>query len=231
MTPEEREHQGVLLNSKGWELHQQGFIDDAVCYYLKAISYQNTTAMINLGNIYEAREEYEKAYECYLEAALGNDLVGEFNVANMHFWGWHVKQDYQKAYKYFESLYKKGVEGVCLYMGLYAENGYLGEKDYPKAVMYYREGVDRGETECPVNLGRMFCLGLGVEQDYQKGFEYYLLGYEQGDTLACANIGYCYEVGQGVEKDMNKALFYYRQGAEQEEEHCIEALERLEQES
>ena len=48
-----------------------------------------------------------------------------FNVANMHFWGWHVPQDYQKAYQYFAKLNELGVEGTNYYLGLYAENGYL----------------------------------------------------------------------------------------------------------
>ena len=81
--------------------------------------------MVNLGNINEDREDFEKAYYWYLEAALADNEEGMFNVANMHFWGWHVPQDYQKAYQYFAKLNELGVEGTNYYLGLYAENGYL----------------------------------------------------------------------------------------------------------
>ncbi len=120
-----------------------------------------------------------------------------------------------------------GDPAAAYYLGLYAENGYLGEQDYSLALRYYKEGSDAGDEYCPVNLGRMYCLGLGTGIDYKKGFEYYKLGYELGDDLACANLGYCYETGQGVEQDMDLALRYYHEGAGQGEEHCIEALERL----
>lgn len=63
--------------------------------------------------------------------------------------------------------------------------------------------------------------------DLEKGFELYLLGYSRGDLLACANLGWCYEVGQGVERDLDKARMYYLEGAEEDEEHCVEALKRL----
>ena len=218
---------GSSLNNEGWRLHQEGREDEAAEWYQEAARFGNTTAMVNLGNNYENREDYEKAYEWYLEAALAGDVTGMFNVANMHYWGWHVRQDYQKAWEYFKRLYELDVDGTCLYMGLYAENGFIDEKDYKKAAAYYREGVDKEEEYCAVNLGRMYCLGLGMEKNEQKGFEFYLLGYRQGDILACANLGYCYEVGQGVQKDMAKALSYYEEGAAKGEEHCAEALERL----
>ena len=63
--------------------------------------------MVNLGNIYEEREDFEKAYYWYREAALADNEQGMFNVANMHFRGWHVAQYYhQKAKDYYE----KGIE-------------------------------------------------------------------------------------------------------------------------
>lgn len=34
----------------------------------------------------------------------------------MYFWGWHVPKDYEKAYKYFAKLNKKGVKGTNYYM-------------------------------------------------------------------------------------------------------------------
>ena len=123
-----------------------------------------------------------------------------------------------------------GDASACFYLGLYAKEGFLGEPDFRKAIRYYEDGIDRGDEQCPVNLGKMYCLGEGMPVNLQKGFELYLLGYVRGDSLACANLGYCFEIGQGVDQDMDKALAYYREGAERGEEHCMDALERLEEE-
>ena len=224
--------EGKKNNSIGWDL-QQGLTsgvpdpDAAIPYYRKAAAAGNTQAMINLGNTFEDREDFEQAYYWYHEAALLGNPDGMFNVANMYHWGRYVRQDYKKAREYFEKLYRMNCRGAAFYLGLYSEYGYAGEKNEAEAVRYYREGLDSGDGYCAVNLGRMYCLGLGVEKDERKGLAYYRRGYQEGDSLACANLGWCYEVGQGTRKNLPKALEYYREGAELGEEHCMEALERL----
>lgn len=229
MTKEERELLGNSLNNRGWELEtgEKPDIDGAVSWYEKAAKLGNATAMVNLGNICENREDWENAYHWYLEATYAGDRKGMYNVANMYYWGEYVDQDYLKAYEYFRKLFDMKYPGVCLYMGLYAENGFLEEPDYEAAVRYYEQGIAEGDKYCPVNLGRMYCLGTGVPTDLKKGFELYMLGYVRGDALGATNIGYCYEVGQGVRKNQQKAAEYYSRAAEMGEEHAAEALERL----
>lgn len=78
-----------------------------------------------------------------------------------------------------------------------------------------------------MELGRCYCLGLGVEKDLQIGFDYYMKAGELGDALAWANVGYAYETGQGVDQDLSLTEYYYKKGTELGEEHCMEALERL----
>ena len=230
---EQAEEEADRINNIGWDLHQgltSGVPDPdaAIPYYEQAAGKGSSVAMVNLGNIYEDREDYKQAYYWYNEAALAGNEAGAFNVANMYHWGWYVNQDYKKAYEYFKMLYDRYFCGAAFYMGLYSEYGYVGKKDYKAALKYYQEGLDNGDGYCAVNLGRMYCLGLGVEKDEKKGFEYYLQGYDAEDPLACANLGFCYETGQGVKKNMKRALKYYREGADYGDENCIAALKRLE---
>ncbi|MBQ3761038.1 MAG: sel1 repeat family protein [Clostridia bacterium] len=236
-TEQERKRQAgeeaERLNGIGWDIHQ-GLTsgvpdpDGAIPYYEQAAALGNSLAMVNLGNVYEDREDYEQAYYWYNEAALAGSEAGAFNVANMYHNGLYVRQDYKKAYAYFKTLYGRHLTGAAFYMGLYSEYGYAGKKDYKAALRYYGEGLKDGDGYCAVNLGRMYSLGLGIEKDEEKGFEYYLMGYEAGDPLACANLGYCCETGQGTEKDLGAALAYYREGADLGDENCIGALARLE---
>lgn len=201
-------------------------MDQIECLIQEASS-GNIDAMLDLSGIYENQSDYERSYYWNLEAALSGDERGIFNVANMYFWGRYVEQNYNKAYEWFSMLYLSGSPEAAYYMGLYAQEGYLGEPDYPKSIKYYEEAIALGDNWSPVQLGVMYCNGIGVDKDYKRGFELYMLGYDRGDPVACANLGYCYETGQGVEQDMELAIKYYKEGAAQEEEHCIEALDRL----
>lgn len=229
---EEAREDADKINNAGWDIHK-GLTsgvpdpDGAVPYYEKAAALGCSHAMVNLGNVYEDKSDYEHAYYWYHEAALAGNEAGMFNLANMYHWGWYVKQDYQKAYEYFQTLYHKFCHGAAFYLGLYSEYGYVGEKDYKAAIQYYQSGLDDDDEYCAVNLGRMYCMGLGVKKNYRKGYKLFLRGYKAGDELACCCLGYCFESGQGVEKNIQKALDYYHEGADRGEQNCIDALKRL----
>lgn len=234
LAPEEEIALGNEYNNRGWELQtrEKPDIEGAISWYEKAAELGNSTAMVNLGNVYEARGELRKAFDWYRDAAAAGDNNGRFNMGMMYFRGEGVSQSYGWAYSCFRELYEKEYPGVCLYMGLYAENGferdgYEQKPDYEAAVKYYEQGIEEGDEYCPVNLGRMYCKGIGVPVDLKKGFELYKLGWERGDALAATNIGYCYEVGQGVRKNREKAIEYYTYAAKMEEDNAIEALKRL----
>lgn len=232
--PEEEIALGKEYNRKGWELQtgENPDTEEAISWYEKAAELGNSTAMVNLGNIYEEQGDLRKAFELYGDASGAGDDTGRFNLGRMFFHGEGVEQSYGTAYGFFRELYEREYPGVCLYMGLYEENGFtkngFEEKpDYGAAIKYYEQGIEEGDAYCPVNLGRMYCMGIGVPADLKKGFELYRLGYERGDALAATNLGYCYEVGQGVRKNRKKAVAYYREAAEAGEENAMEALKRL----
>ena len=232
LLPEEEIALGNEYNNRGWELQtrQKPDLKKAISWYKKAAELGNSTAMVNLGNIYEDQGAPREAFEWYRDAADAGDDKGRYNMARLFFHGEGVSQDYGWAYRLFSDLYERDFPGVCLYMGLYAEKGLLEKQDYEAAVKYYEQGIEEGDKYCPVNLGRMYCEGIGVPVDLKKGFELYKLGWKRGDALAATNIGYCYEVGQGIRKNRKKAADYYVCAAEMGEENAAEALKRLEKE-
>ena len=145
-------------------------LDGAITCYLLAIAAGSIDAMIALGNIYEEKEDFENAYDWYLEAALAGSPAGMLNVAWMYHAGYYVEQDYGKAKGYFAQLYDQDIKLAAFYMGLYAEQGYGGPVDYPSAIRYYTEGIKQGDPLCANNLGVMYCQGRGVKKDTAKGF-------------------------------------------------------------
>ena len=185
--------------------------------------------MINPGNVYEDFEDYEPANYWYYEAACRVDLKGIFNYVNMIFHGWGVKQDYSYAHEIFKGLFDIGYyDGTCFYLGLYAENDWLGEPDYPLAKMYYEKGIEEAEDPyCFTNLGRMYALGLGVPIDLERAYAFYKNAGELGDALGYTNLAWMYETGTYVEKNLKEALRLYHIAADMGDGEASLALLRL----
>lgn len=196
----------------------------------------NTTAMVNIGNIYEygqrtGKPEYKEAAKWYQRAALLGDKRGSFNYANLLHHGRGVRRDREMAFCIFEKLAKSGIREVPFYLGLYYENGYVVEKNYSEAIRHYQAGASMNDPYCYNQLGRMYCLGLGIPKKEPKiGFYYYEQAAKLGDITGLSNMAYAYETGQGVEVDIVKAIEYYSRAAEAGEVNAIEALERLKNE-
>ena len=196
----------------------------------------NTTAMVNIGNIYEygqrtGKPEYKDAAKWYQRAALLGDKRGSFNYANLLHHGRGVRRDREMAFCIFEKLAKSGIREAPFYLGLYYENGYVVEKNYSEAIRHYQAGASMNDPYCYNQLGRMYCLGLGIPKKEPKiGFYYYEQAAKLGDITGLSNMAYAYETGQGVEVDIMKAVEYYSRAAEAGEVNAIEALERLKNE-
>lgn len=196
----------------------------------------NTTAMVNIGNIYEygqrsGKPEYKEAAKQYQRAALLGDKRGSFNYANLLHHGRGVRRDRETAFCIFEKLAKSGIREAPFYLGLYYENGYVVERNYSEAIRHYQAGASMNDPYCYNQLGRMYCLGLGIPKKEPKmGFYYYEQAAKLGDITGLSNMAYAYETGQGVELDIVKAVEYYSKAAEAGEVNAIEALERLKNE-
>lgn len=218
----------LMLNGFGIEQN----IPRAIELFTKAAEAGDTTAMVNLGNIYEfplsgEAPDYRRAIRWYKQAAECGNIKGLFNYANMYHHGYGVRKNRKKAYEIFDDLYQFGYPGTAFYMGLYHECGYVVKRDYQKAMEYYSRGAEEGSPYCLNQIATMYAKGRGVIKDYAAAFEYYKKAAALGDTLAMSNIGYCYEVGQGVEQDLGKARKWYEAAAKESESHATEALERL----
>ncbi len=223
----------TALNNIGW-MHLNGYAvpkneQIATGYFYKAALKGSDCAMVNLGNIHEAKEEYEAAWYWYLQAARVGNAKAIFNVGNMLHHGWGIEKDYDAAYNIFKKLYDSNSNiSACFYLGYYAENGLVGPVDYDSAVRYYKEGAFLDEMYCCTNLGRMYALGIGCMVNSARAFVLYERAAELGDTLGYTNVAWMYETGEFVAKDIDKAVKFYNKAAEMGEENAIEALKRLE---
>lgn len=223
------------------ESDDEASVSRALRWFKKAAAKGNSVAMACIGDIYYGRKDGKNAYFWYLEAALGGNVAGMFNLAYFYHTGFYVKQDHAKALGYFHDLYLCGVEDpeffagydwlfteCCFNLGVCYEYGYGCDVSYEDAEFFYYEGYCNSDGFCATNLGRLYALGLGREKDFEKAFYYYCKGAELGDPTGYLDVGYCYEAGQGVEKDIAMAKDYYSEGAERGSEKAAELLANLE---
>jgi len=222
---------GSAVNSMGWICLNYFPAPDnkekAIELFMKAAKLNNTTAMVNLGNIYEDEEKYELALKWYQDAALYGDSKGMFNYANMFFHGWGVEPDYEKAHSFFESAAFNDDAAAYYYLGLYEEQGILGEPDYKKAAAYYKKGVELKDAFSANNLATLYATGKGVPYDYDLALHYYKYAIELGDPLGYANAGWLLENDSSKSIDYCKAVSYYIEGASHGNQESLNNLLRL----
>jgi hypothetical protein len=226
--PFSAKHPFDTLINLGW-MHENGLgfkkdVRYAVDLYKDAAKLCCSTAMVNLGNVYErgvltGQPDYDSAFMWYELAAKYGNLKGKFNHANCFHWGWGTKVDHDKAFKLFSELFELGYDGVEFYMGLYYQEGLAVEQDYGQAHHYYLIGAEKDDMYCCNQLGVLYAKGLGVEKNPQKALEYYKKAAELGDDLAYTNVGWMYESGDLGEADMDAAAIWYARGSEAGKKH------------
>ncbi|MDP8213140.1 MAG: tetratricopeptide repeat protein [Candidatus Zapsychrus exili] len=113
-------HSKVLANTaldtakdyraKGYEAQKRGNIDEALAYYVKALTLgtgtENAVAYNDLGVLYEEAELNQRAEECYLRAIyINKDYLPAYS--NLAYFYKKLGQ-LEKAYKYFKIRYESG---------------------------------------------------------------------------------------------------------------------------
>ena len=126
----------------------------------------NTSALCNLAAMAEDEEDYVKAAELYKEAALLGDAKGLSEYAELLMKGRGVEKDLRKAFGYFlKASQEPGGESAYYFLGLYYEEGLLGEKDMEKAGYYYELGADNDDVKSKDGYFRIFGFPYGEDDE------------------------------------------------------------------
>ena len=191
----------------------------------------NNSELCEIAKKLEERGDIERAYQCYLEAALAED-DGEamYALAEMYFEGDYVQQSYDKAGLYFGMAYDHKVDiepWMLIQAGSYwerhtkenAENLIIAER-------YYQTAADLGLGYGHECLGALY-YNLG---DYEKAYEH-LLQMEKRNTLGFYYMGRLYDEGHVVEQNLDKAMEYYKKAVECDvgyaEEYSVDMISGL----
>ena len=196
----------------------------------------NNSELCEIAKKHEDRGEIEKAYKCYLEAAIAEDDGEAMNaLAQMYFEGDYVHESYDKAGKYFGMAYdrKADIEPWTLIIaGSYWEQRSEGnEQNLLYAMKYYQAAADLGVGYGHECLGKIH-YNLG---EYEEAYEHLIQG-EDRNPCGFYYLGRLYDEGLGVEQDRDKAIELYQKAVESglkyekeygEDEDCAKAKERL----
>lgn len=196
----------------------------------------NNSELCEIAKKYEDRGEIEKAYQCYLEAALAEDDGEAMNaLAQMYFEGDYVNESYDKAGKYFGMAYDRKADiqpWTLIIAGSYWEQrSEENEQNLLYAMKYYRAAADLGVGYGHECLGKIH-YNLG---EYEEAYEHLIQG-EDRNPCGFYYLGRLYDEGLGVEQNRDKAIELYEKAVESglkyekeygEDEDCAKAKERL----
>ena len=196
----------------------------------------NNSELCEIATKHEDRGEIEKAYQCYLEAALAEDDGEAMNaLAQMYFEGDYVNESYDKAGKYFGMAYDRKADiqpWTLIIAGSYWEQrSEENEQNLLYAMKYYRAAADLGVGYGHECLGKIH-YNLG---EYEEAYEHLIQG-EDRNPCGFYYLGRLYDEGLGVEQNRDKAIELYEKAVESglkyekeygEDEDCAKAKERL----
>ena len=196
----------------------------------------NNSELCEIAKKYEDRGEIEKAYQCYLEAALAEDDGEAMNaLAQMYFEGDYVHESYDKAGKYFGMAYDRKAyiqPWTLIIVGSYWEQRSEGnEQNLLYAMKYYQAAADLGVGYGHECLGKLH-YNLG---EYKEAYEHLIQG-EDRNPCGFYYLGRLYDEGLGVEQNRDKAIELYQKAVESglkyekeygEDEDCAKAKKRL----
>ncbi len=174
----------------------------------------NQSKLYVTGRKYLNKGMLDKAYECFLEAAMAEDDADAMSeLGDMYYSGDYVHQDYGKAGLYYAMAYDRGakVTGAELIMaGSYWESKAEEEGRRPaEAIRYYEASIERGEAYGYECIGKLF-FELG---EYDKAYENLIKTKGRG-PCGYYYLGRMYDEGLGVEQNTQIALKYYKKAVE-----------------
>ena len=128
---------------------------------------------------------------------------------------WRDKEEYQKAFTYFQSAAENGDAEAQNELGVMYSRGQGTEKDDAKAIELYQKSAEQGYAIAQSNMGFRYRDGNGVEKDSQKAFELFLKAAEGGYASAQNEVAWMLYTGEEVPQDLPKAFEWAQKAVEQ----------------
>jgi uncharacterized protein len=154
---------------------------------LKKAEKGDCDAQFNVGHYYYRLREFKKAYSWWLKCTKHSKKLGPFfNIGNLYYNGWGLKQNIKKALHYFNLVIKKA------------------------PILYPKENIIYTQLALFL-IGKTYFDGTFVKRNKKKGLNYYEQAAKVGNINAAYTLSSIYSNEQDY--DSKKKIYYLKQCA------------------
>lgn len=178
----------------------------------KASSAGNLGATVSLANLLIASgntEEKRKGVLLLEEAADFDDASVQFDVGVQYMMGTNVKQNFSKAFEYFQKSSLNGNEDAKCILSYFYQHGLGVSKNAIEASKLMNDLKKSNCGEGEFRIGQYSHLN----KDYSEAIKWFTKSILNGNPHAITNLGCMYLYGQGLEMDKSKARDLFHQAA------------------
>jgi TPR repeat protein len=154
---------------------------------LKKAEKGDCDSQFDVGHYYYRLREFKKAYSWWLKCSKHKKRLGPiFNIGNLYYNGWGLKQNIKKALHYFNLVIKKA------------------------PILYPKENIIYTQLALFL-IGKTYFDGTFVKRNKKKGLYHYERAAKVGNINAAYTLSYIY--GTKENYDLKKKIFYLNQCA------------------
>ncbi|CAB4418698.1 unnamed protein product [Rhizophagus irregularis] len=186
----------------------------AISLYEKAANNGNIISKCILEQNYNKKTSNKKNKNIEIKIHKTMYFEGLRRIGINNYNGTGTKQNYKKAFHYFQKAAESGYRIAQYNLGGCYEDGKGVKKSNRTAFQLYQKSAEQGYLAAQFKLGYCYDEGIGTEVNKTKAFELYKLAAENGNEEAQFNLGYYYYEGIGTEVNKTKAFELYKLAAE-----------------
>lgn len=185
-------------------------VEFTISFYLEAMNHYHFSAKKS-----GLAEDYEKAYQLFLQAADNGEQDAYYYLGIMNLYGEGTPQNREDALIWFHKAVDAGNSSALGMIGtVYLKDKTV--KNFDQALEIFNQAAEKGDLTAEFYLGVMYAEGLGVETNYQTALEWFkkaghlqhgfgMTGQHSLSIQAVINVGQIYAEGLLGEKDPKAA--------------------------
>lgn len=140
----------------------------------------DVVAQFSLGAIlYYGTRETAQAIDWFRKAAARGYAPAEFQMGQLHDFGFGVTQDDGQALDWYRKAAGHGSAAAQRAVGEFYRKGRAVTADPAEAARWYRQSADGDDLQAQYQLGQLFFDGVGVARDYASAYVWFALAAGQ----------------------------------------------------
>ena len=145
--------------------------------------------------------------------AKAGDRVSQLQLGNRYLKGDGIKQDYEKAFSWFQKSAEQDLAPALFVMGECYFHGVGIEKNREKAISYYTQAAEHNFRQAEFVLGHIYGKEVFGHFDAQKSIYWFERAANHKVVHAAHQLGVIYYLGELTEQNDSLALVWFREAA------------------